>query len=195
MPKISSPTIAEHVAKQEAAVVDATARLFAERGAARVTLADIADAVGLARTSLYRYFPSKGHILGAWFTRTMPPLVEASRAIAVEDTARELRLERWLVLQLDVLTEPREDAMVRATMEGLELPEPVRADVVRRHRELYATLHTIIGDAPDGPEQGEIRALLVAGLVRGSVDLVRDGHEPETVRAELLRAGTAIAWG
>ena len=63
MPKITGDSIAEHVAAQEAAVIAATVSLFAERGAGNVTIADIAAEVGLARTSVYRYFPTKGAIV------------------------------------------------------------------------------------------------------------------------------------
>ena len=45
MPRIAADTVAEHVALQEAAVVDAAARLFGERGVARVSLADIAAVI------------------------------------------------------------------------------------------------------------------------------------------------------
>ena len=59
MPKITGDSIAEHVAAQETAVIGATVALFAERGAVNVTMADIAGEVGLARTSVYRFFPTK----------------------------------------------------------------------------------------------------------------------------------------
>ncbi|MEZ5136913.1 MAG: helix-turn-helix domain-containing protein [Acidimicrobiales bacterium] len=68
-PRITAPTIAEHAACQETAILDAAADLFAERGVVGTEMADIAEAVGIARSSLYRYFPDKDHILLAWFER------------------------------------------------------------------------------------------------------------------------------
>ncbi len=49
MPRIKADNIAEHVAQQRAAVLDAAVRLFVERGFSEVGLADIAAEVGLAR--------------------------------------------------------------------------------------------------------------------------------------------------
>ena len=47
-------------------------RLFLERGYENVTLGDIAVGIGLARNSLYRYFPDKAHILLRWFQSELP---------------------------------------------------------------------------------------------------------------------------
>ena len=139
MPRIAADTVAEHVAQQEAAVVAAAARLFGERGVARVSLADIAAEVGLKRNSLYRYFPDKGHLLAAWFRLELAPLQEQSNAIAVADEPPEQRLRRWLALQLDYLTAPEHQAMIDAFADSSVLSDEVRADLGRGHHELYAT--------------------------------------------------------
>lgn len=44
-------------------IVNTSARLFDQRGVDAVSMADIADEVGLAKPSLYHYFPSKEEIL------------------------------------------------------------------------------------------------------------------------------------
>ena len=67
MPRITAGSVAEHVAQQERAVFDAAIALFTERGYSAVTLGDIAKEVGLARNSLYRYFPTKASILLRWY--------------------------------------------------------------------------------------------------------------------------------
>lgn len=58
---------ARQLARQEQAVFDAAIALFTDRGYGAVTLADIAAEVGLARNSLYRYFPDKAAILLRWY--------------------------------------------------------------------------------------------------------------------------------
>ena len=75
-------------------------------------MGDIADAVGLARTSLYRYFPTKSHIVLAWFERAIGPHIVASAAIADGPGLPAERLERWLTLQLDVMLDAEHDAMI-----------------------------------------------------------------------------------
>jgi AcrR family transcriptional regulator len=49
-------------ARNRAKVLDAAARLFAERGAAQVTMEDIARAAGVGRGTLYRRYPDRASI-------------------------------------------------------------------------------------------------------------------------------------
>jgi TetR/AcrR family transcriptional regulator, mexCD-oprJ operon repressor len=56
---VRSPVLRDHVA---AAVLDVAARLLAERGEA-ASLAEIAEAAGVARSTLYRYFPNRVALL------------------------------------------------------------------------------------------------------------------------------------
>ena len=195
MPRISGPTIAEHVATQEAAVVVAARRLFAERGVAAVSLGDIAAEVGLGRTSLYRYFPTKAHILQRWFDLEMDPLVERSLAVTQEYDDPASALADWLDVQLDFVTDEEHVALVDATASAADLPPEVLAHFGERHRELYATLDGLLRHATPTPPPAvrRVRTLLIAGLIRSSADLLSRGARRADVRRELHRAATAIA--
>ena len=194
MPRITGATIAEHVATQEAAVVAAARRLFAERGVAAVSLGDIAAEVGLGRTSLYRYFPTKGHILQRWFDLEMDPLLEQSRAVVAEHGPGADALRAWLDVQLDFVTDEAHGALVDASSAAPELPPEVLAHFGQRHHELYATLDDVLAaGGASGGETRRIRALLIAGLIRSSADLVAHGVARDVVRDELHRGALAIA--
>ena len=82
MPQIKAASVAEHVAEQEQAVFTRAIRLFLERGYENVTLGDIGVGIGLARNSLYRYFPDKAHILLRWFQSELPRQVTRVRRTA-----------------------------------------------------------------------------------------------------------------
>ncbi len=194
MPKISADSLPEHVARQEAAVIEAAVRLFGERGVSDVSLADIASEVGLARNSLYRYFPDKEHILAAWFRTTIAPLVVICDEIAAADEPPTARLAQWLDAQFDSLIAPENAAMLVASNEMTALPEDVRAELGAGHRELYGSLARILSDALiDQPERDPgIVTMLLAAVLRSSAEQVRSGADIETVRAELLRAARAI---
>jgi AraC-like DNA-binding protein len=56
VPRINADSVAEHVAQQEAAVLDAAVRLFVERGYRQVGLADIAAEVGQSPVYLTQAF-------------------------------------------------------------------------------------------------------------------------------------------
>ena len=60
------PEVTTHAAIEQAAF-----RLFAERGFEATTLAAIADAVGVGRRTLFRYFASKNDIPWGQFDRTL----------------------------------------------------------------------------------------------------------------------------
>jgi AcrR family transcriptional regulator len=194
MPRITGATIAEHVAAQEAAVVDAAKRLFAERGVAAVSLGDIAAEVGLGRTSLYRYFPTKAHILQRWFDLEMQPLLERSQQVAEGSGSPAQRLTAWLDVQLDFLTEESHAMLTEASALPEMLPDEVREHFAQQHRALYATLADVLrsGGARTTDVQ-RTRSLLIAGLLRSAVQLVGAGLPRPTVRRELLRAALGVA--
>lgn len=195
MPKIAADTVAEHIAQQEAAVIAAASRLFAERGVGQVSLATIASEVGLARNSLYRYFPDKGHILAAWFRAELAPLQEASTAIATDGRPATERLDAWLRLHLDYLTAPEHQAMMSAATEMSALTDDVRTDIADGHRDLYATLGLIVADLVAGaepPRDARVLTMLLTGVLRSSADLVvAGGADPDVVADELRRVAHA----
>jgi AcrR family transcriptional regulator len=205
VPRITGPDIATHVARQEAAVVRAAVGLFAERGYAAVTLADIAAAVGLARTSLYRYFPDKDHILLAWLRSEIDELVERSQAIAGADRPATTRLVQWFRLHLDYIGDPDHQLFTAIAAAMANLTPDVRAEVVDQHQRLYATVHGIVADAlqtGDGDDDDddrdrddrdpEIVAALVLGMFRAAGDAISRGADRAVVGAELDRSAVAL---
>ena len=51
------------------AILDATGSLVQSRGLLAVTMSDIAEATGIGRATLYKYFPDVEMILSAWHQR------------------------------------------------------------------------------------------------------------------------------
>ena len=196
MPRISADTVAAHVAIQSAAVVEAAARLFAERGIAEVTMGDIAEEVGLARNSLYRYFPDKGHILVAWLTAEIDPLVAESARIAGTDEPVAERLERWLSFHLELGTDDDHRLMERVAEEIGALPAEVRAEIGAQHRRLYLTIQPVVTEllVGTGRDAGVVIGL-IGGLLRSATELVNHGMPVEAVEPELLVAAAAVVTG
>src|SRR5436190_7810517 len=69
MPKRWNATIEAHQAAVREATLDAIAQLVAERGLRAVTMSQIAEATGIGRATLYKYFPDLEAILHAWHER------------------------------------------------------------------------------------------------------------------------------
>lgn len=200
MPKISAPSIAEHVRIQEEAILGAAAQLFAEQGFAATDLADIARKVGLARSSLYRYFPDKDHILLRWFELELEPVIERATAIATGPGTAEERLLAWLDYQIDLVLDPSHELAPKLMGEvGAVAPE-VRAALGAGHARLYGTLGSLVAEvlaADPGPESEPARDArlvteIVGGVVEAAARSVVNGSDAALARAELHRCTLAI---
>lgn len=69
VPKLWNETIEAHRHAVREATLDATSALAAEHGPGAVTMSRIAEATGIGRATLYKYFPDVEAILLAWHER------------------------------------------------------------------------------------------------------------------------------
>jgi AcrR family transcriptional regulator len=123
-------------------ILDCAEPLFARRGFAGIGLAEVADAVGLGKSSLFHHFRSKAQLYAAVMARILgrieTPLTEA---LARGGPPAE-RLERWVDALIDVLaahpTYPR--LLLRSLFEDDELA----GDLPEEH-EVNATLERVVG--------------------------------------------------
>jgi AcrR family transcriptional regulator len=82
-------------ADRRLALLDAAARLFAERGYDRVTLEEIGGAAGISGPAVYRHFAGKQAVLGAILLDASSGLLDGGRDVvsrvpAAADALREL---------------------------------------------------------------------------------------------------------
>jgi AcrR family transcriptional regulator len=82
VPKLWTETIDEHRRAVRDATLDTTAALVAEHGLRSVTMSQIAEATGIGRATLYKYFPDVESILAAWHERMVGAHLEQLRALA-----------------------------------------------------------------------------------------------------------------
>ncbi|MEY9860632.1 AcrR family transcriptional regulator [Catenulispora sp. GAS73] len=95
MPKIWSDSLADHRDSVREAILDATAALVAEHGLTAVTMSGIAQASGIGRATLYKYFPDVASILAAWHDRQVVQHMAELMAAAAKADADD-RLEAVL---------------------------------------------------------------------------------------------------
>lgn len=189
MPRINADTVAEHVALQRAAALDAAVSLFIERGYRNVSLADIATEIGLARNSLYRYVPDKTYFLVEWFHRTIPTTIDAWKIATGPPGTPTERLHRWALTYLDWASTPEHD-LVRPLIEALpDLDPATRDSIAAEHAAIMRIVADTVADTGIPPVDIPGTVELLAGLVLGAA---RATGNDGSLRQRLLNAITAI---
>ncbi|WP_159618215.1 TetR/AcrR family transcriptional regulator [Ruania rhizosphaerae] len=94
MPKIIGSTLAEHREHVRTQLFDALSRLMTESGFDTVSLADIAAAAGVGRTSVYNHFPDKEALLLSFIEHETAKFVADLRVSLqnVDDPEQQLRV-------------------------------------------------------------------------------------------------------
>jgi AcrR family transcriptional regulator len=149
MPKITAPTLEQHRSETIDRLLDAISELVMSRGYSAVSLADVAQQAGLARTAIYNYFPDRESLLFLWTER------EVRRAIAVleqeiaEAPTSAEKLKAFVRLQLH-------DFARRHLPPGQEVIQFLQPDTYGRFMQHIEPLEQIlVGILRDGADTGE----------------------------------------
>lgn len=191
MPRITADNIAEHIAAQRAAILDAAVRLFTTVGYHETGLGDIAAEVGLARNSLYRYVPDKAHLLVEWYRQAVPRIIDTWRAAAEGDDDPARRLQRWARSYLEWANSPEHRLVAPLTELLGSLDEDTRAEVAELHRSMMDVVGELLRDAQVTEHQIPGTVDLLAGLVLGAAR-AEAGHDRSADPATRLRLDAAI---
>jgi AcrR family transcriptional regulator len=92
MPRLWTTTIEAHRQEVREAILGATSRLVAEHGIASVSMSQIAEAAGIGRATLYKYFSDVETILATWHAGIVEAHVQQLRSLADQPTAAGERL-------------------------------------------------------------------------------------------------------
>ena len=117
MSEVALGTIPASQAARRERILDAATELATEGGWDAVQMREVAERAEVALGTLYRYFPSKVHLLVSVLGRTFTELHESARLEAADGTPRE-RVYRVVAVMTRYLARHRRlsGAMVRALM-------------------------------------------------------------------------------
>lgn len=105
---------------RKALIIDAAADLFYERGYADVAMADVAAAVNVRASSLYRHFAGKSELLSAVLHDELAPFREAAAAVgSLEEAVSALALAAGQRPRLGVLWQRESRALSPAELAPL----------------------------------------------------------------------------
>jgi AcrR family transcriptional regulator len=191
MPSATPPTRPALRARYEGrrqALIDAAAKLFAERGYEQTSIGDLSEATGLAAGGIYHYTSSKEGLLIAICDELLDPLLEQARAIAATDASpdehlREL-LRAWLLHIESHIPHMLVFGQERHTIER----EPQWRAVRRKRKAFEQILDGVLvrGEA-DGPMAFEDRGLALLALL-GMVN-----YSPQWLKPAGRRSAEEIA--
>jgi AcrR family transcriptional regulator len=177
VPKIEAPTVAEHRANQERALLDAARELLLAGGRAAITPAAVGAAAGLARSSVYKYFSSGEEIL----TRIATEAFADWGARVSEAVGRAADVDGRVDAYVRTTLELAGSGAHRAAVLGGGLPPDARSRerLAQAHRDLAAPLVAALA------ERGEADPVLTAELVDGAlgraIDQLDAGRPAEDV--------------
>ena len=149
MPKLWNDTIEAHRREVSRAILDTTVALVGEHGLLSVTMSQIAEATGIGRATLYKYFPDVEAILVAWHERQLTGHLEQLRQERGKGDKALERLQAVLELYASIQYD------VRAAHDT-ELAAHLHrgAHVTRAQKQLRDLVRDLLAEAA---ESGEVR--------------------------------------
>ena len=135
-------------------IIDAAARVFAERGFHGATTQDIADVLGIRQASLYYYFSSKEAALELVCLKGVEGFFAAAKTIAARRESAQKRLISLIGSHLSPLVN-RADFVKVFLNERQHLPRESRRRIGRWSRGLERIFEDVI---KEGVAKGEFRA-------------------------------------
>lgn len=192
MPRIAAPTIQEHVRNQTERLLEAASRLFRERGLHGTDMSDIAAAVGLARNSLYRYYPNKEHILVACVERDMAPFLARIRALESAFPDPRARIDAWIDMSIDIATSP-DHATLELISEIREKSPELRQQILQLHQApsviLERAVAAVLGKQRRDPA---LVTVMIAGMVQSAAAQAMRRGGQAAVKRELKSAAARL---
>jgi TetR/AcrR family transcriptional regulator, cholesterol catabolism regulator len=168
-----------HPRRRSAAILDAAAEVFAERGFHGASTQNIADVLGIRQASLYYYFPSKEVALEEVCLRGVEVFLEAAITIAAAPGAACEKIQRIIKGHLSPLLDRR--AYVRTFInERQYLPNESRRRIGRLSRAYERLIEDILRlGVRNGEFRRDLDCRLAALALLGMINAVAAWYHKE----------------
>ncbi len=188
MPKITAASVELHIAQQKERILSEALRLFQTHGYLGADIGTVAEAVGLKRNSLYRYFANKDDLLLACVELAMEPVIKRNKAIAEGFRPPQDRVLAWVDAQFDFAAGP-DHAFYTLARELRSIAPDVRTNVLKLHIGLYKTLSAAVKACLTGSDRNAtIVSSLISGMVQSAASLAIENGGAEDIKQELHTA-------
>ncbi len=192
MPRIAAATVEQHVARQRERILEKALSLFQVHGYTGVDMGVVAEAVGLKRNSIYRYFANKDDLLLACVVQAMEPVIQRNKIIAEGFRPSQERVLAWVDAQYDFATGP-DHAFYTLARELRILAPEVRSKVLKLHVGLYKTLSAAVKDCLSETKRNATAvSSLISGMVQSAAALAIENGGAAAIKKELHTAVLAV---
>jgi AcrR family transcriptional regulator len=194
MPKITAPTVAAHREQQRAALVNAAAAELLENGLAAVTPAAVGKRTGLARSSVYEYFPSASDLVAEVALRAFEEWAEEMEVSLASAAPGVERLSAYVRHTLRMVAEGKHD--IAEAMQSATFSDAQNLRFLQLHRDLMGPIRDAVREL--GLSEPELRVDLIQGVVDAATRQVAGGKDPRIVSdyaIALLTGGTWLSDG
>ena len=190
MPKITGPTVVEHRAAQHRALLDAAEKLINDSGGEVPTLTEVAEAMGLARSSVYLYVKSRKDLIVQLLLDVIPNwtggITAAMDAVGDDPVAR---LKVYIDETFRLFIEGDHGPLMVAAQ---HVPESfMDPDVQEAHGALDPIVESLLREM-GGDVAVASRALIDAAIQRGAELVKAGGAREETIRETLHRMARGV---
>ena len=175
------------------AVLTAAVRLFIARGYDATSMFDIAESLGITKSSVYHHISGKEQLLQMAMDRALDGLFEAAEEVRNLDMPALDRLERLIRRSVIVLADRFEFVTVLLRVRG---NTEVEQHALARRREFDAVVTDLVKQAQaEGGVRPDVDPATAARLLLGMVNSLTEWYKPRPGGVDSIAdAVTAIAF-
>lgn len=164
---------------QRSALLDAARALLSEGGTDALTFPALAERTGLARSSVYEYFRSRGAVVEELCAVDFPVWAAEVEMAMAEAESPEEKIEAYVRRQLALVGDRRHRAVV--AISAGELDAGAREKIRAAHGGLVAMVVDALGAL--GHDEPRLTAMLLQGVVDAAVRRIELGaaENPEDI--------------
>lgn len=162
---------------QRAAILQAAATLFAERGFHNASMAELARACGVSKPLLYHYYRDKGHMLFDIADSYMDTLLAIVAGVEVRDLEPRGRLEALIARFMEEYEHSQSQHVV-LVQDVKFLPEEQREQVLGKERQVVAAFADVIEAVEPGLRRKRLDkavAMILFGMINWTFTWLRSG--------------------
>jgi AcrR family transcriptional regulator len=177
MPRIKTPTLADHRDWRRSQLIEAAAAIALESGGAAVTVAAVAQRAGLSRTSVYEYFASSADLAADLVIEELESFAQ-TLANASNESADPLEaIELWIKGSLIYIADGRH--LLAKAFNAIDLPRDRNAAIGAAHRALLAPLRSRLADL--GVQDIDMALALIQSITDSASRRIERGDDAEGV--------------